>query len=45
MKREEIIRTIDHTLLKQDATWQQIRDLCKEGMENGTASVCIHLLL
>ena len=41
MKREEIIRTIDHTLLKQGATWEQIRDLCKEGMERGTASVCI----
>ena len=41
MKKEEIIRTIDHTLLKQDATWSQIRDLCKEGMESGTASVCI----
>ena len=41
MKKEEIIRTIDHTLLKQDATWKQIRDLCKEGMESGVASVCI----
>ena len=41
MKREEIIRTIDHTLLKQGATWEQIRDLCIEGMENGVASVCI----
>jgi len=41
MKKEEIIRTIDHTLLKQDAKWEQIRDLCKEGMESGVASVCI----
>jgi len=41
MKKEEIICTIDHTLLKQDATWDQIRDLCIEGMENGVASVCI----
>lgn len=41
MKKEEIIRTIDHTLLKQDTTWEQIRDLCREGMESGTASVCI----
>ena len=41
MKKEEIIRTIDHTLLKQAATWEQIRDLCIEGMESGTASVCI----
>ena len=41
MKKEEIIRTIDHTLLKQDATWEKIRNLCIEGMESGTASVCI----
>ncbi|MBR4283737.1 MAG: deoxyribose-phosphate aldolase, partial [Anaerotignum sp.] len=41
MKKEKIISTIDHTLLKQTATWEQIRDLCIEGMESGTASVCI----
>ena len=41
MKKEKIISTIDHTLLKQVATWEQIRDLCIEGMESGTASVCI----
>lgn len=41
MEKNTIIRTIDHTLLKQDATWEQIRNLCIEGMESGTASVCI----
>ena len=41
MEKEKIISTIDHTLLKQAATWEQIRDLCIEGMESGTASVCI----
>ena len=41
MKKEKIISAIDHTLLKQVATWEQIRDLCIEGMESGTASVCI----
>ena len=41
MKKEKIISTIDHTLLKQVATWEQIRDLCIEGIESGTASVCI----
>ena len=41
MEKEKIISTIDHTLLKQTATWEQIRDLCIEGMESGTASVCI----
>jgi len=41
MEKKEIFRFIDHTLLKQDATWEQICDLCKEGMESGVASVCI----
>lgn len=41
MEKNEIFRYIDHTLLKQDATWSQIRDLCIEGMESGVASVCI----
>ena len=41
MEKKEIFRYIDHTLLKQDAKWEQIRDLCMEGMESGTASVCI----
>lgn len=41
MEKNTIIRTIDHTLLKQDATWEQIRNLCIEGMESGVASVCI----
>ena len=41
MNKKEIIATIDHTLLEQAATWEQSRDLCIEGMENGTASVCI----
>ena len=41
MKKEKIMHTIDHTLLKQDATWEQIQNLCIEGMENAVASVCI----
>ena len=41
MKKKEIFRYIDHTLLKQDAKWEQIREICLQGMECGTASVCI----
>ena len=41
MKIQEILSRVDHTLLKQDATWEQIRDLCDEGMAYHTASVCI----
>ena len=37
----EINRIIDHTLLKQDATWEQIKQICDEGIEYSTASVCI----
>ena len=41
MKKEEIVRHVDHTLLKQTATWQQIQKICKEGIEQKTASICI----
>lgn len=41
MEKKKMMHTIDHTLLKQDATWEQIRNLCIEGMENSVASVCI----
>jgi deoxyribose-phosphate aldolase len=34
-------RHIDHTLLKADATADQIRRLCEEAVEYGFASVCI----
>lgn len=36
-----IVKCCDHTLLKPEATWEQIRTLCDEGVEYGTASVCI----
>ena len=41
MEKRAILNKLDHTLLKQDATWKQIRTLCDEGMENRVASVCI----
>ena len=41
MDRSEIFSKIDHTLLRQDATWEQIRALCDAAIENGTASVCV----
>ncbi|MBE6939975.1 MAG: deoxyribose-phosphate aldolase [Ruminococcaceae bacterium] len=36
-----ILSRVDHTLLSQTATWEQIRTICDEGMEWGCASVCI----
>jgi len=41
MNKQEILRKVDHTLLKQTATWEQIKKICDEGAENKTASVCI----
>lgn len=41
MDKNEILSKVDHTLLKQTATWEQIEKLCREGMEHSTASVCI----
>ncbi|MBR4109451.1 MAG: deoxyribose-phosphate aldolase [Oscillospiraceae bacterium] len=37
----DILAKCDHTLLSTTATWEQIKKLCDEGMEFGTASVCI----
>ena len=39
--REEILSRVDHTLLKPEATWPQVKALCDEAMEYHTASVCI----
>ncbi len=41
MNKQEILSKVDHTLLKQTATWDQIRVICDEGAANQTASVCI----
>ena len=41
MERSEIYRRVDHTLLAQDATWDQIREICDDALAYGTASVCI----
>lgn len=41
MNKQEILSKVDHTLLKQTATWEEIKRICDEGAENQTASVCI----
>ena len=38
---EQILSTCDHTLLKQESTWEQIRQICDDGIAYHTASVCI----
>ena len=40
--RSEMARLIDHTLLKPNATDDQIEKLCKEAIEFGFASVCVN---
>ena len=37
----ELNQYMDHTLLKQDATWEQIREILDDGMTYHTASACI----
>lgn len=39
---DELAICIDHTLLRPDATYAQVRQLCLEAAEHGFASVCIN---
>ena len=41
MDLEKILAAVDHTLLSQTATWEEIRAVCDDGMHFRTASVCI----
>ena len=41
MDIQKILACCDHTLLAQNATWEQIRSICDDGMKYHTASVCI----
>lgn len=42
MKRDQIAKYIDHTLLKQEATIKDIEKLCEEAAKYNFASVCIN---
>ena len=41
MEMKRILNMVDHTLLKQESTWEQIKQICDDGMKYETASVCI----
>ena len=41
MEKKEIFKTVDHTLLTQGATWEEIKEICDDAVAYGTASVCI----
>lgn len=38
---KKIVNYVDHTLLTQTATWEEIKQICDDGVAYGTASVCI----
>ncbi|MDO4321422.1 MAG: deoxyribose-phosphate aldolase [Lachnospiraceae bacterium] len=41
MEAKEILKHVDHTLLLQGATWEEIKQICDDAIAYGTASVCI----
>lgn len=41
MELKEILSKVDHTLLAQSATWEEIKTICDDGIKYETASVCI----
>lgn len=41
MEKKDILKTVDHTLLAQTATWEDIRMILDDAMKYQTASACI----
>ena len=41
MELKDILSKCDHTLLRPDAVWDEVRQLCDDGLQYGVASVCI----
>ena len=41
MEQKQILSMVDHTLLLQTATWEEIKAICDDGIKYETASVCI----
>lgn len=41
MTKEEILKKVDHTLLKQETTEEEIRNICEEAIKYHTATICI----
>lgn len=41
MNTSEILKHVDHTLLLQTATWEEIKQICDDAVKYQTASVCI----
>ena len=41
MNRDEVLKHVDHTLLTQTATWEEIKEILDDGIKYSTASACI----
>ncbi len=41
MNTQKVLSHVDHTLLSQTATWDEIKTICDDAIEFSTASVCI----
>jgi deoxyribose-phosphate aldolase len=41
MTHQMLLSHVDHTLLRPEATWDQIRTLCDQALRHRTASVCV----
>ncbi|MBR6552340.1 MAG: deoxyribose-phosphate aldolase [Clostridia bacterium] len=41
MEINEILKYVDHTLLKQESTWEQMKVICDDAIKFSTASVCV----
>ena len=41
MDNKSILKTVDHTLLKQTSTWSDIKEICEDAIKYEVASVCI----
>ena len=41
MNANDVLKHVDHTLLTQTATWEEIKAICDDAVKYGTASACI----
>ena len=41
MNKNEILKEVDHTVLAQTTTWEQVKNICDDGIKYNVASVCI----
>ncbi|MFG6345447.1 MAG: deoxyribose-phosphate aldolase [Lachnospiraceae bacterium] len=41
MEKKDVLKIVDHTLLSQTATWEEIRQILDDAMQFETASACI----